>query len=148
MIQITFILIKPDAIERKLVGEIISRLEKIGRITKIDLRIKGYVWYQDHYKDLFNRESSGDVPQYTYEKNKVFLVNHPLIGIMLIGESIIEKVRKIIGSTNPLEAKPGTIRGDFGNSQLPKNLIHAADSPENVIREINLFFSDKNEPIH
>ena len=134
--EYTLLIIKPGAIKRGIAGEIISRFEKTGiKIEKIVLDsfsenvIKEL--YREHkgkgfYNDLIN----------TISEEKI------LVMILSGAEGIINKVRKMNGVTNPLQADPGTIRGDYGSFMGPDNIVHASDSKEAVKREINIFFPD------
>ena len=138
MIEQTFIIIKPDAIRRGLVGKIISRFEDMGlAIERIEERCKNESWCHQHYCKI-NDES-------IYNHIRAFMVNYPLIGIVLIGDNAVERVRKRIGSTNALQAAPGTIRGDWGKYGGPFNLVHASDSLKNSNREIELYFNRETD---
>ncbi len=135
----TFVIIKPDAVYRRLVGEILSRFEQAGMpIFRIETRRKNEKWFNRQYYHLIGRLS----PDY-FEEMAAFMVNHPLIGVILKGD--INKVRLMVGATNCFEAAPGTIRGDFGNTNDYCNLIHASDSEEAVGEEIQLFFRSDND---
>lgn len=132
MVSKTFVIIKPDAISRGLIGKIISRFEdKCLEIVAIELKQKDETWCQLHYKHL-----SGSI----YKNLEHFMLVSPLIGIVLEGPDVIRTVRIMVGSTDGLMAEPGTIRGDFGTHPIRYNIVHAADSYEAVDREINLFF--------
>ena len=135
----TFVIIKPDAIERGLLGQIITRFENMGLyIVKIEKRAKKQAWCRKHYKDI-NIDK-------VYASLEICMCSSPLIGIILSGEFAITRVRKMIGVTNAIEAAPGTIRGDLGKYAGPYNLIHASDSQEAVQREVELFF-DKDTDV-
>ncbi len=129
----TFIIIKPDAIERGLIGTIISRFEQKGfTVDHIKMAHKNAAWTRAHYAHL--------------ERNTPFymmgaaMIKTPLIGILLEGPpNIIKTVRTMVGATNPMEAAPGTIRGDYATEPVYCNLIHASDSEEAVEREWQLF---------
>jgi nucleoside-diphosphate kinase len=130
----TLVLIKPDAFQRCLVGEIISRLERKGlrmqaaRLMQMDEEM-GSRHYADHKgKDFFGP---------TVE----FMTSAPVMAMVWQGRMAIEVVRKLAGKTNSAEAEPGTIRGDLALSHR-YNLIHASDSPESAEREIGLFFPE------
>ena len=132
MIEQTFIIIKPDAIKRGLIGKIISRFERKGLSIKImRLRCQDEIWCDEHYKNL---------DEYILKRVHPFMVSGPLIGITLEGEDAVRVVREMIGNTNSLDAKPGTIRGDYGGAPVHENLVHAADSLESVAREAELFW--------
>jgi len=130
----TFIALKPDAVRRKLIGKIIERFENRGfeiiamKMVKLDRKM-AEKWYEEHKgKEFFER-----------------LINFTTSGRMVVmvveGENAISVVRKMIGKTNPAEAEPGTIRGDFALT-TPNNVIHASDSKESAEREIKLFFKE------
>ncbi len=126
----TFVIIKPDAIEHRLVGKIIKKFEFMGlRITKMELKKKNVSWCHAHYYQISDEEVL---------KNLInFMVDAPLIGIILEGKNAIERVRDIVGSvTNP---SLGTIRKDFGANGV-RNLVHASDSEQSVKEETELFW--------
>ncbi|WLE95282.1 MAG: nucleoside-diphosphate kinase [Candidatus Electrothrix communis] len=132
----TLVIIKPDAIQRALVGEIISRLEKKGLqlvATKM-VKMSG---------DMVNQHYSHIKKIPTYPDLKQFMSSEPLLAMCWQGLEVINTVRKLCGQTKSRDAEPGTIRGDFGMS-IQRNLIHASDSIETAKKEINQFF-DRNE---
>ncbi len=136
-IQQTFVIIKPDAIERGLIGKIISRFEdKFLRITVIEIRWKNKEWCKQHYSH---------VPKEYYPPLEDFMTAAPIIGMVLMGPEAIWTVRQMIGKTNSLEALPGTVRGDYGSHPIRYNLVHASDSQEAVAREVELFLDDKTD---
>jgi len=131
MIEYTFVIIKPDAIERRLVGKIIGKLEALGELIWIGTRNKGCEWVKQHY--------AGN-PHLTEEM--IDFMSDWLIGIVLSGDDIVARVRQIVGSAvNP---EPGTIRFDYGAKGF-RNLIHAADLKEKAIIEEALFMEAPNE---
>lgn len=128
----TLVLVKPNAVQRGLVGEIISRLEKKGlRLESIaQLRVDGELaalLYAEHQGKAF------------YDDLVAFITSGPAVAMEWSGEQAVAVVRTLIGATDPLEAAPGTIRGDFGLS-IGENLVHGSDSPESAKRELELFF--------
>lgn len=136
MIERTFGMLKPDAVERGLIGQVIARLEAKGlkvvamKMLKID-RKKAERLYEVHkgkpfYNGLVDYSMSG-----------------PVVTMILEGEDAIKRLRRVIGATDPAKAEHGTIRREFGLEVL-KNVIHAADSPENAEREMRIFF-EKSE---
>nr|3VVU_A Chain A, Nucleoside diphosphate kinase [synthetic construct]3VVU_B Chain B, Nucleoside diphosphate kinase [synthetic construct] len=131
----TFVMIKPDGVQRGLIGEIISRFERKGfKIVAMKLMRISQELAEKHYAE--HREKpffSGLVD---------FITSGPVVAMVLEGKNVVEVVRKMIGATNPKEAAPGTIRGDFGMS-VGKNVIHGSDSLESAEREISLFFKDE-----
>ncbi len=133
-VQRTFSFLKPETLKQRLVGEVISRLERKGLILK-QLRLH----------QISKREAE---ELYSPHKAKPFfqeLVDHvtsgPVMLMVIEGPNAVETVRKIIGATNPLVAEAGTIRGDFSTS-ITANIIHASDSLENAKREASVFFKD------
>ena len=135
----TFVIIKPDAIERGFVGQIITRFEDMGLyIVRIEKRTKNKMWCRLHYEDINIVE--------VYNRLENCMCSSPLIGIVLSGECAVARVRRMIGVTDALIAVPGTIRGDFGKYSGPHNLVHASDSIEAVLREVELFF-DKDTDV-
>ncbi len=128
----TLILIKPDAMERGLAGEIISRLERKGlkivgmKMMKLDDGI-----LEEHYAHLKDKPFFQGIVDY--------MKSTPIIAMILEGENAVDVVRKMIGATKPWEAEPGTIRGDLALG-LPWNLVHASDSQETAEKEIARFF--------
>ncbi|NLF74183.1 MAG: nucleoside-diphosphate kinase [Chloroflexi bacterium] len=129
----TLIIIKPDAMQRGLAGEIIRRFEARG------LRIVGMKFMQisrelaeEHYKEHKERKF--------YESLLAYITSSPVIVMVLEGTSAIEAARNTIGLTKPVQAAAGTIRGDLG-METGRNLVHGSDKPESAQREVNLFFS-------
>ena len=132
----TLVLIKPDAVQRGLVGEIISRLERRG--LKI---IAGK--YLTVTKELAEKHYAAHVGKPFYNGLVDYISSSPLMALVVMGPEAIQAVRQTMGKTNPMEAEPGTIRHDFALI-TSKNLTHASDSPESAKQEITLWF-DKNE---
>lgn len=128
----TLVLIKPDAVRRGLVGEIISRFERKGlAIEAMDLRTITPEMADEHYAE--------HVTKPFYPPLKEFMTGGPLVAMVLAGDSAIEVVRALTGVTDGRKAAAGTIRGDFSLSNR-ENLVHASDSPESAKREIALWF--------
>lgn len=128
----TFVMIKPDGVQRCLVGEIISRLEKKGlkivamKMLKVDVEMA-----KKHYEEHVNKP---------FFKNLIeYITSGPVVAMVVEGKNAVDVVRKIVGLTNPVEALPGTLRGDLC-MDIGRNVIHASDSPESAKREISLFF--------
>jgi nucleoside-diphosphate kinase len=134
MAQRTLFLIKPDAVERRLAGEILGRLERRGlailaaRLLTVDREL-AETHYDEHREKPFFRELVD------------FITSAPTLAVVLEGESAIPVVRTTMGATNPVDAAPGTIRGDLALA-MPNNLVHGSDSPESAAREIALWFPD------
>lgn len=131
----TFIAIKPDGVQRALVGEVIRRFEAKG-FTLVGLKLM---------------QASRELAEQHYAVHKErpffaglvdFITSGPLVAMVWEGDGVIASARKLIGATNPLNAEPGTIRGDFGVS-VGRNLIHGSDAPETAQQEIKLWFKDE-----
>ena len=128
----TFIMIKPDGIQRELIGEIISRFEKKG-LKLIAMKLMRMT------RELAENHYCMHKGKHFYDKLIDFIVSGPVVAMAWQAENAIYIGRKLVGPTTPNEAAPGTIRGDFIiNTSF--NVIHASDTPENAEREINLFF--------
>jgi nucleoside-diphosphate kinase len=133
-VERTLILIKPDAVERRLAGEILGRIERRGlgvRAGKL-LRVSRDLG-ERHYAEHKAKPFFGELVE--------FITSAPTWALVVEGESAIATMRKTIGATNPADADPGSIRGDLAMS-MPDNLVHGSDSPESAEREISLWFSD------
>ena len=142
----TFVIIKPDAIGRSLVGKIIERFENMSlHIEHIEKRHKNTIWCERHYAHILECCRIGTLDMQIYQRLEKFMTMCPTIGIILIGFNVIEKVKKMIGTTDASKAKPGTIRGDWGQYSGCSNLIHAADSVEAVKREVELYFDKETD---
>jgi nucleoside-diphosphate kinase len=130
----TLVLVKPDAIERGLAGEILRRFEARGleiraaRLLEVELTLA-----EEHYAEHAEKPFFGELVE--------FITSGPTLALVLEGEGAIAVVRTTMGATNPATAAPGTIRGDLALS-MPDNLVHGADSPESAAREIALWFGE------
>ncbi|GIG65110.1 nucleoside-diphosphate kinase [Phytomonospora endophytica] len=134
MSQQTLVLIKPDAVARGLVGEVLGRLERKGlRIEAMRLRTMDAALADAHYAE--------HVEKPFYPPLKEFMTSGPLVSLIVSGDEAITVVRALAGATDGRAAAPGTIRGDLSLSNR-ENLIHASDSPESAKREIGLWFED------
>jgi nucleoside-diphosphate kinase len=130
----TLVLVKPDAVRRGLVGEVISRFERKGlTIEETRLRTMDAALADQHYAEHVDKPF--------YPPLKDFMTSGPLVAMVLSGDSAIEVVRALTGATDGRKAAPGTIRGDFSLSNR-ENLVHASDSPESARREIELWFPE------
>jgi nucleoside-diphosphate kinase len=131
--QRTLVLLKPDAVSRGLVGEILGRIErKAGwSITALELRTLDREILEQHYSEHQGRPF--------YEPLVEFMSSGPVVALIVEGERVIEGVRALAGPTDPIAAAPGSIRGDFG-TVTRENLIHASDSEGSAEREIKIFF--------
>jgi len=175
MAEKTLILIKPDAVKRAISGRIISRFEEVGlKLVAVKMVWADEALAKNHYKldeewakKLYEKtkkkyDEQGKTMEYQdhmalgkeiQRRNVNFLTEGPVIAIVLEGPHSIEIVRKMVGSTEPLQSLPGTIRGDFAstesyfisdaNKRSVRNMIHASDSVENANHEISLWFSEK-----
>ncbi len=129
----TFIMIKPDGVKRKLVGEIIGRIEKKGyRISRITMLTISERTAREHYAE------HKDKPFFNELIN--FITSGPVVAMVVEGEGVIEGMDKMVGATDPADALPGTLRFDYAVSKT-FNIIHRSDSAQSAEREINLFFS-------
>ncbi|PKA55817.1 Nucleoside diphosphate kinase 2, chloroplastic [Apostasia shenzhenica] len=133
-VEETYVMVKPDGVQRGLVGEIISRFEKKGFL------LKGLKLFQcpkelaeEHYKEL--REKT------FYPKLINYITSGPVVCMAWEGIGVVASARKLIGATNPLQAEPGTIRGDLA-VQTGRNVVHGSDSPDNGHREVALWFKE------
>jgi len=129
-------MIKPDGVQRNLVGEIIKRFENKG-FTLVGLKMMSVSreLAEKHYDVHKDRPFFGGLVE--------FIISAPVVATIWEGEGVVAAARKIIGATDPLNAEPGTIRGDFGVS-IGRNLIHGSDAIETAQREISLWFSESD----
>ncbi len=128
----TFVMIKPDGVRRKLVGEIIKRIEDKGlELEDIKIIQLSKEQAEQHYSIHKNQEFFNDLIKY--------ITSDPVVIIVVKGRNAVQAVRQLIGVTDPIKALPGTIRGDFGFS-IQENIIHGSDSKENAENEIKFFF--------
>jgi nucleoside-diphosphate kinase len=131
----TFLAIKPDGVQRGLVGEIIRRFEEKG-FTLVGLKLLkvSQELAQEHYDVHRERPFFAGLVD--------FITSGPVVGMVWEGEGVVASARKIIGATNPLSAEPGTIRGDLGIN-IGRNLIHGSDAVETAQREVSLWFKEE-----
>jgi nucleoside-diphosphate kinase len=133
----TFIMVKPDGVQRGLIGEIVSRFEKKGfqllgaKLISVSTKLA-----QEHYEEHKERPFFGELVH--------FITSSPVFALVLTGENVIATSRQMMGKTNPSEALSGTIRGDYGIS-LGMNIIHGSDSPESAERELALWFPESEQ---
>ena len=132
MEQKTYTMIKPDAVARGLVGKIVTRLEEVGlKIERMELGMvtpeQAAANYVEHQGKPF------------YDGLVAYITSGPVVKMVVSGENAVSVCRKLMGATNPADAAPGTIRGDFG-LVMDANVIHGSDSPESAGREIAIFF--------
>lgn len=130
--QRTLILVKPDAFARGLSGEILARFERKGlKTVAIEQMTLDRSVAERHYEEHSGKPFFGELVD--------FITSGPLVALVLEGHEAIAAARQIIGATNPLEATPGTIRGDFA-LEVGENMVHGSDAPESAAREIGIFF--------
>jgi nucleoside-diphosphate kinase len=128
----TLILIKPDAFARNLTGEIVARFERKGlRIAALKLMTMDPALAEQHYAEHEGKPFFGELVE--------FITSGPLVAMVLEGHEAVVAARQVIGATNPLEAAPGSVRGDFA-LEVGQNLVHGSDSNESAAREVGLFF--------
>jgi nucleoside-diphosphate kinase len=131
----TLILIKPDGVQRGLMGEIIGRFERRG------LKLAGMKFIQMS-RELAERHYAVHKGRPFYADLVNYITSGPVVAMAWEGKDAIKAARSTIGATNPAEADAGTIRGDLG-MEIGRNLVHGSDSPENGVKEMNLFFSEE-----
>ena len=130
----TLVLIKPDAVQRALAGEILGRFERRGlqmraaKLLTVDRELA-----EQHYAEHREKAFFGELVE--------FITSAPTLALVLEGEGAIASVRTTMGATNPADSTPGSIRGDLALS-MPDNLVHGSDSPESAAREVRLWFGD------
>jgi nucleoside-diphosphate kinase len=130
----SFVMLKPDAVQRKITGQIISRFENKG-LTLIAMKMIHIS------EELANKHYDIHKGKPFYESLIKFITSSPVIATVWEGENAIKTIRNIVGATNPQDATPGSIRGDFALS-MTFNMIHASDAPDTAEKEISLFFDE------
>ena len=134
MAQRTLILVKPDGVQRNIIGEVISRIESKGlKLVALELRTIDTDTAHAHYAEHAEKPFFGELVD--------FIISGPLVAMVAEGERAIEAFRALAGATDPVKATPGTIRGDFA-LQVGQNIVHGSDSPESAEREIKIFFPE------
>ncbi|KAI5181597.1 nucleoside-diphosphate kinase [Nematocida sp. AWRm80] len=129
--ECTYVMIKPDGVKRRLVGEIVSRLEKKGYgIAGMAMGVATKEILEKHYCHLVSKPFFPSLVE--------FMTSGPVVKMIITGHGVVDGVRRLLGETNPREAAVGTIRGDLGNC-VGRNLCHASDSVENAKKEIDLW---------
>jgi nucleoside-diphosphate kinase len=128
----TLILVKPDAFARNLTGEIIARFERKGlRLAALNQLTMTRELAERHYAEHVGKPFFDELVE--------FITSGPLVSMVLEGDQAIAAARQVIGATNPIEASPGSIRGDFATA-VGQNMVHGSDAPESAAREVALFF--------
>ncbi|AOV08067.1 nucleoside-diphosphate kinase [Sporosarcina ureilytica] len=131
----TFLMVKPDGVQRNLIGDIVSRFENKGfQLVGAKLMQVTEELAQQHYGEHKERPFFGELVD--------FITSGPVFAMVWEGENVISTARLLVGATNPTESAPGTIRGDYAVT-VGKNIIHGSDSPESAVREIGLFFNEE-----
>lgn len=131
----TFVMVKPDGVQRGFIGEIISRLERKGlKIVAMKMLKISKELAEEHYAEHKGKPFFSSLVSY--------ITSGPVVAMVVEGNNAVKVVRKLVGATNPAEAEPGTIRGDLG-MDLGRNVIHASDSLASSEREIKLFFKEE-----
>jgi nucleoside-diphosphate kinase len=131
-VQRTLVLVKPDGVRRRLIGEVIARIEAKGydiadmKLMKVDDQLA-----REHYAEHNEKPFFGDLV--------AFITSGPVIAMVVEGPDAVSGTRRIMGATNPLDAVPGSLRGDFA-TEIGANIVHGSDSPESAEREVKLFF--------
>ncbi|UXV30875.1 nucleoside-diphosphate kinase [Mammaliicoccus sciuri] len=132
----TFLMIKPDAVQRNLIGEVVSRLERKGlKLVAAKLFQASEELAKEHYAEHVEKPFFNDLVS--------FITSGPVFAMVVEGKNVVEVTRTLVGETNPTKAAPSTIRGDYG-IDLGRNIIHGSDSNESAEREIGLWF-DQSE---
>jgi nucleoside-diphosphate kinase len=130
----TLILVKPDAFARNLTGEIIGRFERKGlRLLALQQLTMTREMAERHYAEHDGKPF--------FEELVTFITSGPLVAMALEGEQAVAAARQVIGATNPIEASPGSIRGDYA-IEVGQNMVHGSDSPQSGVRELRLFFPE------
>jgi nucleoside-diphosphate kinase len=131
-VQQTFVMVKPDGVRRRLVGEVVRRIEAKGyELKEMKLFTIEESLAKKHYAEHTEKPFFGELV--------TFITSGPVVAMVVEGPDAVTGMRQIMGATNPLDAAPGSIRGDFA-SFITENIVHGSDSPESAEREINLFF--------
>ena len=132
--QRTLVLVKPDGVRRGLAGEVISRLEKKGlTLVRMELRTLDRATAEQHYGEHKELPFFGELVD--------FITGGPLVALVVEGPHAVAGTRRLMGVTNPVEATPGSLRGDYA-LEIGQNLVHGSDSEESAAREIGIFFPD------
>jgi nucleoside-diphosphate kinase len=132
--QRTLILVKPDGVQRNVIGEVISRIESKGlKLVALEMRTIDADTAHAHYAEHAEKSFFGELVD--------FITSGPLVALVAEGERAIEAFRALAGATDPVKAAPGTIRGDFA-LQVAQNIVHGSDSAESAEREIKIFFPE------
>lgn len=128
----TFVMVKPDGVRRRLIGEVVRRIEAKGyEITGMRMFTIDKELAEKHYAEHVERPFFGELVS--------FITSGPVVAMKVEGADAVKGMRALMGATNPIEAAPGSIRGDFA-SEISENIVHGSDAPESAERELGLFF--------
>jgi nucleoside-diphosphate kinase len=131
-VQRTFVMVKPDGVARRLVGEVIKRIENKGyELREMRLFTIDEALAKEHYAEHSAKPFFAELVD--------FITSGPVVAMVVEGTDAVSGMRQIMGATNPLDAVPGSLRGDFA-TVITQNIVHGSDSPESAEREIKLFF--------
>ncbi|KAF8567311.1 hypothetical protein P879_08198 [Paragonimus westermani] len=131
----TFVMVKPDGVQRGLVGEVIKRFEQRGyKLVGMKLMVASDALLKEHYKEHVSKPFFSGLARY--------MSSGPVVPMVFEGFNVVDNARKMLGETKPSASAPGTIRGDFGQ-EVGRNLVHGSDSLESANREIGLWFTEK-----
>ena len=135
MSERTLILVKPDGVRRGLVGEVLSRIERRGlTIARMELRTIDRDTAEQHYAEHTDKPFFGELVD--------FITGGPLVAMVVVGPDAVRGLRTLMGATDPVDAAPGSIRGDYA-TVIGENVVHGSDSPRSAEREIGIFFPDE-----
>ncbi|MDQ4064767.1 MAG: nucleoside-diphosphate kinase [Actinomycetota bacterium] len=130
--QRTFVMVKPDGVRRRLIGEVVSRIEAKGyNILEMKLFTIDDALAKKHYAEHVDKPFFGELVG--------FITSGPVVAMVVEGPDAVAGMRQVMGATNPIDAAPGSIRGELA-SVIGENIVHGSDSPESAEREVNLFF--------
>jgi len=134
MTERTLILVKPDGVKRRLVGEVVGRIERKGLgLLALELRTVSRDIAEQHYAEHTEKPFFGELVD--------FITSGPLVAMAVEGPDAVRAMRGLMGATNPVDATPGSIRGDFA-TVIGENIVHGSDSPDSAERELKLFFPE------
>lgn len=137
VVEKTLVLVKPDGVERQLIGEIIGRIERRGlQIKALKMLVLSVEQAQAHYAEHEGKSF--------FDSLVAFITSGPVVAMIVEGNEAVKVVRSMMGTTNPVESAPGTIRGDFATN-IAHNVIHGSDSVASAEREIGIYFMDREK---
>jgi nucleoside-diphosphate kinase len=133
-VEKTLVLVKPDGVRRGLIGEVIKRIESKD-LSIVDMKMMSVT------KELAHEHYAEHVDKPFFKDLIEFITSGPIVAMAVEGDNVVSVTRELMGATNPKDADPGTIRGDYG-LEITENIVHGSDSPASAQRELNLFFPD------